>query len=240
MQIELNREILFSDVGPEFTATWRSLLRIFQDAAAVHSERIGHGIYALHERGIIWALGKLAVTVHRYPKYGEQISLQTWSRGAQGYRMLRDFYVKDTQSVIATGSSMWFYVNRVKSKIERVPAAIINGYGTEPRLAMAQGVEKWMPYYRVKSNWVYRLQTRSTDLDAAGHVNHGACVDYAMEATRSEFSNKKPIRSVLIQFDRQIEASIREVEVELVKEGEQIRFQIRAHASCVAKGELSM
>lgn len=210
MKIELERRIHYSDVGPDFQTRLGVLLRLFQDTAAYHSEQAGHGIPKLANAGLIWMLSKLHIEVNRYPAYGETLTLRSWSRGSQGFKMPRDFTIHAGSNLIASGSSIWFIVNTRSKKIERVPAEIDAGYQAEPGcLALAAEVEDWSPYDKFDAASDVQLQTRPSDCDASRHVNNTVYWDYACAAfAASGWAIPDKASSLKMQFSREIPADI--------------------------------
>lgn len=151
MRVALTRRVHYSDIDTSFRVTLGALLRMFQDVSAMHSEQTGYGIRTLSEQGVTWIISKLAIEVDRYPEYGDELHITSWSRGASGFRMLRDFELSTNGQHIGGGSSVWFFFDHQAGKITRVPDAIDHGYGVDESVALAEGIEHWTPYERFES-----------------------------------------------------------------------------------------
>ncbi len=183
MQAHLRRDLLYSDVGADFKVTLPTLLRLFQDVAAYHSEQTGWGIPRLRDEGVIWVLNKLALDVQRYAEYGETLEIRSWSRGSSGVNMLRDFEIFAGEERVAGGSSAWFFFDRGAGRVRRVPEELDIAYGPEEREGLpAARLRDWAPYERFEIEQEVAVHARRSDTDASGHVNNVRYVDYLLDA----------------------------------------------------------
>jgi medium-chain acyl-[acyl-carrier-protein] hydrolase len=62
-----------------------------QDIAWEHAAKLGFGYDNLKVDEQFWVLSKLLVKINRRPVWGEDFSLETWSRGTDGFFGYRDF-----------------------------------------------------------------------------------------------------------------------------------------------------
>lgn len=238
MKASLAREVRYSDVDEGFHVTLCSLLELFQDLAASHSDRIGFGIRELTDQGIIWVLSKLGISIHRYPQYGEALRAYSWSRGADGFKMLRDFEIFCGDERIAAGSSVWFFVNVRDKRVQRVPAEIELAYQPEPIRAQEPGVAQWTPYQRFDPEKALLVQTRASDLDASGHVNNTRYCAYVLDTLAACYGERRMVKELKLQFSRGIAADARTVEVGLARQGDCVDFRLGSGRDYHARGTL--
>lgn len=238
MRVSLTHQIHYSDVDSSFRIRPSGLLRLFQDVSALHSELTGSGIRSLSEQGVTWVLGKLAIDIQHYPEYRDELRIISWSRSASGFRMLRDFELEINSKRVGGGSSVWFYFDRKVGKVTRVPAAIDHAYGTDPHLARAEGVERWMPYERFDPETARTYTPGIFDLDAGGHVNNARYVDYVMDAAH-DLVDGSVVRSTRIQFSREITSNV-PFEIGVRRDGDSVLFKLRNSTSMFARGEISL
>ncbi len=239
MKFELRHRVLFSDVGADFKVTLGTMLRLFQNVAAAHSESIGFGIRTLSERSIYWMLSKLWIEVTRYAYYGEELVITSWSRGANGFKMPRDFEIHVGGERVAAGSSIWFVVNTRHRKVERVPAEIDAAYLTESIHALSQDLGEWSPYERFDTTNRWIAQTRHSDLDAGGHVNNTVYVEYLLSSLVVQQGADPHIPSLKLQFNREIGPNVAEVFVETAETSGKLLFKISdGQQQVYARGEL--
>lgn len=238
MRAQITREVQYSDIDVSFRIKLGALLRLFQDVSALHSERTGFGIRMLSEQGVTWMLGKLEIDIESYPEYCDTVCITSWSRGASGFRMLRDFELKANGNRVGGGSSVWFFFDRRTGKIARVPDAIDQAYGADPILALAKGIESWTPYERFDPEVVRSYASVTSDIDASGHVNNARYIDYALDAARDHIGGSL-VKSVRIQFSRAITSNIH-FDIGIRREGTCVLFKLNGSAGMFARGEISL
>lgn len=232
----MTRQVHYSEVDSGFCIRLSALLRLFQDVSALHSELTGFGIRTLSEHGVTWMLGKLAIDIEHYPEYCDVLRIISRSRGASGFRMLRDFELEANGKRVGGGSSVWFYFDRNAGKVTRVPVPIDQAYGVDSHLALDEGVESWTPYERFDPESVRTYAPGTFDLDAGGHVNNARYVDYVMDAAHGLVDGSM-VRSARIQFGREI-TSIDPFEIGIRRDGPCVLFKLKGATGMFARGEI--
>lgn len=239
MKATLTRPVLYSDVDREFRVTLPALLKLFQDVAALHSEQIGFGIRALGEQGIIWVLAKLGIEVLRYPRYGETLRITSWSRGSDGYKMLRDFVIHAGDEKVAAGASVWFVLDLGSRRVRRVPPEIDAAYQAEDERASATlDLDSLAAYGRLDAADARQVQLRASDQDASGHVNNTTYCAFALDALQAALGPLPPVAQLKLQFSREIPGNAAATEVGFALDGALVRFRIGPADASHARGEL--
>lgn len=92
-----------------------------QDIAWQHATKLGFGYDHLKEDGQFWVLSKLWVKIGRRPEWGEDFTLETWSRGTDGFFGYRDFnFVDQAGSNIIQATSSWLVLDARTKRIVRL------------------------------------------------------------------------------------------------------------------------
>lgn len=87
-----------------------------QDIAWEHADLLGFGYDKLKIDQQFWVLSRLHVKIKRRPKWGENFTLETWSRGADRFFGYRDYYFVDKKGDnIIEGTTSWLVLD-LKSK----------------------------------------------------------------------------------------------------------------------------
>jgi medium-chain acyl-[acyl-carrier-protein] hydrolase len=87
-----------------------------QDIAWEHAAILGFGFDKLKEEQQFWVLSRLRVKIIRRPEWGEDFTLETWSRGADRFYGYRDFYFVDKEgNNIVEATTSWLVLD-LKSK----------------------------------------------------------------------------------------------------------------------------
>src|ERR1035438_797909 len=103
----LDGSVSYWNVDRENLLSLRSLIAFLQEAAIKHADQCGAGARAKESRGESWVLQRMAVSVHRYPRYEEALRVATWSSGVRAYKGYRDFRVFCGDELTVLASSVW-------------------------------------------------------------------------------------------------------------------------------------
>ena len=99
-----------------------------QEAAANHAARLGVGLEALSERGLLWVLSRLHLSICRYPAIGEPVTVETWPNGFRRLFAHRQFRLTgEDGGELAVASSAWLLLSAEKLRpvrLEQLPAAL--------------------------------------------------------------------------------------------------------------------
>ena len=73
----------------------RTFCLLLQEAASAHAAELGVAVEGLIERGVAWVLAQLRLEVHRWPRAGDRLTIETWPAAASGSRTERRFVVTE-------------------------------------------------------------------------------------------------------------------------------------------------
>ena len=92
-----------------------------QDIAWEHARILGFGYDKLREDQQFWVLSRLLVKIGRYPVWAENFTLETWSRGTDGFYGYRDFnFVDHEGKIIIQATSSWLVLDVATKRIVRL------------------------------------------------------------------------------------------------------------------------
>ena len=153
-----------------------ALLHYVQEISGAHSDRLGHTWDSLAEKNLFWAVLRHRAVIHRLPKAGQTVHLQTWPMPATRSAYPRAVQAFDEQgNILFETVSLWVLMNTQtramvlpgKSGID-VPGILRGNEITAPgSLSPCSGENT--------SLW----SVRTDDLDINGHVNNANYMDHA-------------------------------------------------------------
>lgn len=92
-----------------------------QEIAWEHANILGFGYTRLKEKNQFWVLSRLQVKIGRRPEWTEDFSLETWSRGTDGFFGYRDFRFTDATGInLILATSSWLIVDAGSKRIVRL------------------------------------------------------------------------------------------------------------------------
>ena len=106
-----------SDLNANIKAV--SLQNLLQEVAYRGSEFCKCGPSVMKDRGIFWALNRIHFHIYDYPRWEDDVVLQTWSRGQAGPLWHRNFRMLKGGQVSVLGTSAWTVVDLKERSIYR-------------------------------------------------------------------------------------------------------------------------
>ena len=84
------------------------LLHILQDAASEHCEIIGYSGDVVGPMGLIWVIARQKLSVHRYPKPGEELVVRTWPTPDRHGLFPRQYIIESTEGEkLVSACAIW-------------------------------------------------------------------------------------------------------------------------------------
>ncbi len=91
-----------------------------QEIAWEHARVLGFGFEHLREEQLFWVLSRFRARIGKRPRWREEFTLETWSRGTDGFFAYRDFRFLDMQGrEMITATSSWLVLDLESRKIQR-------------------------------------------------------------------------------------------------------------------------
>ncbi len=156
-------------------ATLPSIGNLLQDTAGNHATFRKLGYFDLIEKNMFWVLNRLKIDMLRFPKWSEEISIQTWVSEMQPFSH-RHFVLTDANGqVIGCGFSLWVPIDSVTHRHKRLTSFDIQIVdkqtlcGIPPKLPDTEGVE-----------YSSERRVEYSDLDVLNHVNNVKYVEWIL------------------------------------------------------------
>ncbi|MBU1344765.1 MAG: hypothetical protein KKE44_15190 [Proteobacteria bacterium] len=206
MKVEKHHTLGFFDIDHQFKLRIQSAARFFQEAATLHSNKIGAGPQFLFKNNVVWFLNRLEIEFFRYPLLGEDITITTWSRGFKGYKGYREYHIKSPLGEIARGSSVWLFFDTKRKRISKVPEKISRLYTFETEKWFDREIDDWKSCGRIQPEQEMDISLRYSDFDVNGHVNNTLYLGFLETLYHKTIkTNEKRIRNIKIRFCREID-----------------------------------
>lgn len=190
MYYKIDGRIRYSEVDHHGTVTLPGIINYFQDCSTFQSEDIGVGREVLQKKKRAWILSYWQVIVERYPKMGEQITVETFSSGFQGLFGKRNFVMYDENgNQAACAHSLWVYLDMESGRPVRPDKEEIEAYGEEPPLEMPYEDRKIKLPEETKD--LPEFPVRKYHIDTNEHVNNCQYVQMALEVIPEEMRVRK-------------------------------------------------
>ena len=180
-------------------ATLTALCNLLQESAWRHAEHMGFGYEDALRLNQFWIVLRWFIKIERYPKWRENILIETWPRLPERLFALRDYTITDQQGrQFGAATSTWMLLDartRRPQKLELVDGFL---HLTSNRSALGENAQKILVPEDVKFNT--SLETHYSDVDHNGHVNNARYVEWCMNLYPVSFHKKYMVSKFRINF----------------------------------------
>lgn len=170
------------DVHKDGLLKLSALLHYVQEVSGGHSDRLGFSWDNLAEKGLFWAVLRHKAVIHRLPKAGETICLQTWPMPTTRAAYPRAVQATDSQgNVLFQTVSLWVLMNT------QTRAMVLPGKSGVDVPGIVRGTEIKAPssLTPITCKQSVLWQVGQEDLDINGHVNNAKYLDQAEKLTEN-------------------------------------------------------
>lgn len=177
-----------------------ALFSLFQDVASEAADRIGYGYEYLRKTyDAAWILVRLHFEAIRFPKYNEQVLLETWPLLPDRFEYPRDFLLKNEKGeVLIRARSFWAILHIQTRKMMRADRLNLPNLSEPPGQPEAVDRPRLTDFGHLQPVWKIRVGISETDIN--GHLNNAKYVDYMMDCFSMEEYRNWKVRTLDIQF----------------------------------------
>ena len=168
-----------------------------QDIAWEHANILGFGYDQLKEDQQFWVLSRLLVKIGRRPIWGEKFTLETWSRGTDGFFAYRDYRFIDSKGeTIIEGTSSWLVLDLKSKRIVRLtgrkdfPAYEESVFGINAGKVKSPVNDSELTFTPVLFN----------EIDINQHFNTGRYLERIIDSFDFDFHEKNELAELEVNF----------------------------------------
>ena len=174
-----------------------ALFGFLLNSAWGHTRGTPYGFRALSDRNQIWVLAKLQMEIHHPPRWGEQISIETWHKGTDRFYALRDFIIWSAHGEkAASATTAWMVLDKDSyrpQKVERMDFPSMPGRDEmQTSLRKVQELEGGTDRAR--------FDVHFSDIDVNRHVTAARYLQWILDSYSMEHHAKLRVQGVEISF----------------------------------------
>ncbi|MBN1799390.1 MAG: hypothetical protein JW822_12495 [Spirochaetales bacterium] len=174
-----------------------ALFNYLQEAAGRHAHSLGFGVAQLLEKKQNWMLSRFFMQINSYPRYGDEITVQTWPCGVDRFFALRDFLVFDHKKhILCRATSSWLLIDLNTRRILRLEQLL--DHCTVAKRALDKTLQK-LPrplIHEIQKEFTVRLN----DIDVNQHANSVAFLEWILEAVPLTTQNSQILSTLEINY----------------------------------------
>ncbi len=171
-----------------------------QEIAWEHAHILGFGFEHLRQDKLFWVLSRLLVRIDRRPVWKEEFTLETWSRGTDGFFAYRDYRILDKNGTeIIKATSSWLVLDLETKRIQRLnqyknfPAYGESVLGSNPGKVASSISSENPEFYPVLFN----------EIDINQHFNTGRYLERINNSYSFDFHANHRLSELEVNFVRE-------------------------------------
>lgn len=168
-----------------------------QDIAWEHADKLGFGYDKLKEDQQFWVLSRLKVKIVRRPDWGEDFTLETWSRGADRFFGYRDYFFSDKEGKnIIEATTSWLVLDLKTKRIVN-----LTDFENFPKYAESVFGENAKKVNSPKSDEeLIFTPVLFTEIDINQHFNTGRYLERIINSFDFEYHEKYELAEYEVNF----------------------------------------
>jgi medium-chain acyl-[acyl-carrier-protein] hydrolase len=186
-------------------ATLSALCNFLQETAWSHAQLLGAGYDKLLTDNKIWVLSRLQVEMETYPRWTEEITVQTWPKGIKGVYAQRDFLLYDShQKIIGKANSDWLILDATNHKLIRIGPNNLN----IPCIPNKHALDNHMGKITVPEEFEKEesRNARYCEIDVNQHVNNVRYLEWLLDTYEVEIYKLQKIAALQVNFLSEVKA----------------------------------
>jgi medium-chain acyl-[acyl-carrier-protein] hydrolase len=195
-------EIHFYEIDYSRKALITSIVNFFGDIAMQQSDNLGIGLDWLMGNNLGWVIYKWDVTMIRYPKINEKVTVRTWPYSLRKFYACRQFDILDSEgNVICTADSIWFLIDTKKRRPTKISNEMYELY------RVSKGCSDIIDFGKLSGPEVIdsekEFYVRYSDIDTNRHVNNVKYIDWCIETVPLEVVLKYTLKNVKVIYEKE-------------------------------------
>lgn len=192
------------DVDMSGTLKPASFLNYAQEAANIHADYIGVGYDSMHITRKAWVLARMHVIFHKLPQWRENVNIQSWHKGSNGFQYFRDFVVfdKEGNEKLISATTTWLVIDIDSRRMSKFTELAEDKSIKED--VIAEPAPKVVLPKETEPSFVMSHSVSYSDLDMNGHVNNVKYTEWAMNSIELDVANNRRLKELVINFNSEI------------------------------------
>ena len=190
-----------SDVDSSLDLKLSSLMRMMQDVATEHAEKLKLGKKETIDVGKYWVISRYSISIEQMPKYTDTIKISTYPGEDNKFIYPRNFFVENKKGEkIIKASSLWLVLSKDSHRpiLNPFPNTILKPEQYKDEEPRPNKIEAKNAYF------LEERKVRYSDIDLNGHLNNTKYIEYVMDLRDSGYYKEHEIKKITINYEKEL------------------------------------
>jgi acyl-ACP thioesterase len=179
-----------------------TILDYFQDAASNDAERLNFGYTNFVPMGLTWVLSWAKFEFIKFPKFSDEIKIQTWGKKQFKLFSMRDYLLFNSKDeIICKGTSAWLLIDSKSLRPKSLPQLFPEIKMLDTKDALSDLPQKIIP--SSETDIIYSTQIRYSDIDLNQHANNAKYIELMLDCFDQEFHKKHTMKTLTVSYNAQ-------------------------------------
>lgn len=203
---ETSLKIRAFDVDANNRLKVSTIFDYFQDAASNDAERLNFGYKEFIPMGLFWVLSWMKIECIEFPKFMDEVKVQTWGKKQHKLYSMRDYLLVDSKSkIICKGTSAWLLLDSKTLRPKILPVLFPDIKMLDSKDALTELPKKLIPIRNTEI--IYASQIRYSDIDLNQHTNNAKYIELMLNCYDEEFHKSHVLKTLAVSFNSQTKYS---------------------------------
>lgn len=176
-----------------------SVCRFLMETAGNHAGHLQFGYQEAVQRKEIWVIVQLIVKLNTWPAYTDEILIETWPMGAEGFYAFREFRILDAgRKEAGAASSRWMVINAETRKPQPMEIIRHSMHLIIPEPALPERTTRITAPSEPLTRTIHRVAY--SEIDLSGHVNNARYVEWGLNAIPLEWHRDYQLRLFQVNY----------------------------------------
>ncbi len=195
--------VMMGECGPDGRLRSHIWFDYLQHLAAHHAEKLGFGMSAIRENGLLWILSRIRLHIDRSPKYDDILRIETYHNGMEKIFAKRQFVLSSalTGQRFGYASSFWLCL-KLPNLRPCSPSAVLD-FSEDTNLDQ-QDFFPVLDKLQVLENGSDPVTHRisSTHIDLNNHLNNSFYCEYTLDWISRKTGKLIRLEEIQINYNR--------------------------------------
>lgn len=179
-----------------------TIMDYIQQVAEGHAQILGVDFESMMKHGLFWVVSRIEITMERYPKVGEDITIETCLGGREKVFMKRRFKIEDKDGKVIGRALIYYLIVDINTRFPQKPSTCpvdidINvGNVNDNKLNKIR-----MPGEAIETT---ERKLYYNDIDINNHVNNARYVSFIEDFFSLDWHREKNISYMQLNFIKEI------------------------------------
>lgn len=171
----------------------------FQDAASNHAEELKVGYTDLIPKGYFWVLSWIKLEIIGYPKFMEEVKIETWGKKQHKLYSIRDFLMMDKyENVFCKATTAWLFLDAKSLRPKIMPQLFPDVIFLEEKSAVDELPQKFQNITQTEK--IFSKKITYSDIDLNKHVNNAKYVEFLNDCYDDKFHSLHQLKTLTTSF----------------------------------------